>query len=57
MTDPYISPIPNRITDSNGSKSLEFERWLIQDNQFKEELYQLVKSLEVRIEALEAYHP
>lgn len=57
MTNPYIAPLPNDITDASGKKSLEFERWLIQDNQFKEEIYRLVLSIEARIEVLEAYHP
>jgi hypothetical protein len=38
--DPYIVPIPERITDQNGQPSREFLDWLIYDNRWKHDIWQ-----------------
>ncbi len=40
MTDPYVVPIPERITDKDGRPSDEFRAWLVYDNRFKHDLFQ-----------------
>lgn len=42
MTDPYIIPIPSKVSRSDGAPSDEFVQWLIYDNRFKHDLWQYV---------------